>query len=69
MVTGISSRLIQETNRLFTQLHEVPLEPQIANPSLVFVTIAPVILEKERETARRVEEDAFDRDFLYLRCL
>jgi hypothetical protein len=69
MITRIGCRLVQETYRLFAQLHEVTLEPQIANSGLVFFAIAPVVLKEERQAACRIKEGALDGDLLNFRSL
>lgn len=66
MILRIRRRLIQHTHRLLIQLHKIPLEPQIANPRDILLAVTPIVLEEQRQAARRVEVRALDGDFLDL---
>ena len=64
MILRISRRLIQEIHRLATQLHPLAFKPNVAYPRLVLFTLAPIVLEKQVQRSYRIEERAFDGDFL-----
>ena len=64
MIARIRGRLIQHTNRLLVQLHEVSLESQVADVRLIFLSSTPIVLKEERQAARRVEVCALDRHLL-----
>ena len=72
MIARVRSRLIKKIHRFPAQLHPLAFEPQIANPRLVLVALAPIILEKQVQRSTSVEEGALDGnllDFVRLREL
>jgi hypothetical protein len=47
MITGISSSLVQEADRLSVQCHELALEANVANLSDILLTVTPIILDED----------------------
>ena len=66
MITGVSSGLVQKADGLLVQRHEVALEGNVAYPRHIFLARAPVVLEEERERARRAELGALHGERLHL---
>lgn len=66
MITRIRRQLDHEIYRLLIQPHEIPLEPQIADPRLVLLPPAPIVLEEQRQRPRRVKQRALHRYLLHL---
>lgn len=64
MILRVRSSLVQEVHRLATELHPLALETNITDCRRVFLALRPVVLEKEIEASGRVENGAFERDFL-----
>lgn len=66
MITRPRRRLVHDLHRLPTQLDEIPLEPQIADPGHIFLAIPIVIFKKQRQRPARVEQLPLHEDVLDL---
>jgi len=57
MVPRIRRTLVQDTDGLAVQFEKVALEGHIAQPCFLVLAIGPVVLDEQRQTSRRAEQN------------
>lgn len=66
MILGVCRSLIQHTDRLSVQQHEVTFETEIIQPSNILVAIGVIVLEEQVDRGGRVPESSIEWELCHI---